>query len=369
MVKQNPCSFESKSPIHILAASDNRYLVGLYTMLTSCAVSNNFEDALVFHVIDTGIHEAELPRFTEFFKRFPNVRVEFHKVDEALFKSCTLKFRGGISAYSRLTMGDLLAGIQKCIYIDVDILVLRNVRELWDIPADGNILMAKVDDYWYGNDHNTLANDCPYAPKEEIEHYDYFNSGVIVCDLDAYRRTGVFQKMLELLMSHGHLTSGDQPVINYVCRGKIGKLPYESNVLASLAPQAAGDYNYHFTGLTKPWKYAGFGTGGKLWTLFNSVFVRKYFRYNPPLGLRLKNAIFPFRSLFGALFPSVFCFFIRQNEGKEMAEVKRECFLKYRNNLSRGGLDAESYAYYMKKKKEWKSVAKQSHRKTGPFTA
>ena len=350
------CFEMKRDTIHILAASDSRYLAGLYVTLASCIVSNKFEDELALHVIDTGLKEVEKQQLGEYFKRFPNVTLMLHAMDEKLFASRPAAYRGNISTYARLAMGELLS-VPKCIYIDVDILVQCNVRELWDVPMGDNIIMARMDDYPFldGAAPNTLANDCPFAPKEDVEHYRYYNVGVLVCNLDAYRACNVFAQALQLLSSHGHLVMfADQPVLNYICRGRIGEISVRWNT--RVLPEPLQECNYHYLSHKKPWNYVRAAPGAKLWRLFNDIFVKEFFPYTPPIRIRLQNIIFHIRSCVAMLMPSVFCFFIKRREGVSLANVKYKCFIYYRKTIFRGGLDSESRKYYETKKCEWQRI-------------
>jgi lipopolysaccharide biosynthesis glycosyltransferase len=161
-------------------------------------------------------------RLVAFFDRFPNVTLEFHTLDEAWFQSLPLIFRGGVSAYARLAMGELLK-IPKVIYLDVDILVQCNVRELWGTPLCGDIVMAVADRY--------VSFEC-LASKEETKRYNCFNSGVLLLDLDAYRAAEVFPQALRLLATHGHLLkTADQALLNYICRGRAGEISAKWNTM------------------------------------------------------------------------------------------------------------------------------------------
>ncbi|MDE7175714.1 MAG: hypothetical protein K2N75_06710, partial [Helicobacter sp.] len=59
-----------------------------------------------------------------------------YPVSENAFKNLPT-FKGNHSAYWRLLIADYLPSeIQKCLYLDVDMLVLCDIREIFDIPCD-----------------------------------------------------------------------------------------------------------------------------------------------------------------------------------------------------------------------------------------
>ena len=47
-----------------------------------------------------------------------------------------------VAAYGRLYIPEVLEGVSKVLYLDCDIIVTRDLSELWEIPFEGHALMA-----------------------------------------------------------------------------------------------------------------------------------------------------------------------------------------------------------------------------------
>lgn len=111
----------------------------------------------------------------------------------------------------------------KAIYLDTDILVRRPIRELWNEPLDDNIAAAVVDP------------GCLFLRKEEFPvisgNTRYFNSGVMVLDLDQLR-AGDFEAALFHRKKHSpNLKFQDQDVLNMEFNWFTRLLPPRYNVL------------------------------------------------------------------------------------------------------------------------------------------
>lgn len=91
----------------------------------------------------------------------------------------------------------------------------------------------------------------------------YVNAGMLVMDLDNMRKQNIEEKFLEWTKSHtDNIRTGDQEIINEVCRGNILVVEDEWNVQSSNFTNRSSYTNnpkiIHFTAKLKPWHYASF---------------------------------------------------------------------------------------------------------------
>ena len=97
----------------------------------------------------------------------------------------------------------------KIIYIDADAIVIDNIKELWDIDLEDNVLIGVHEGGEWDRHLNTYGlNDT------------YINSGVLVMDLKKIREEKLDESMIYLL-NHNKYAFPDQDVINLVCRNRI----------------------------------------------------------------------------------------------------------------------------------------------------
>ena len=104
--------------------------------------------------------------------------------------------------------------------------------------------------------------------------YDYFQAGVLILDLDGFRKMTSSQKMIQLALSHS-FRCHDQDVLNIVCKNKVTYIPQQWNTLMDwqepeasrmqilkMAPRKLFEeysiarkkpYLIHYAGYQKPW--------------------------------------------------------------------------------------------------------------------
>lgn len=98
---------------------------------------------------------------------------------------------------------------RRVIYLDSDIILLRDIRELWQVDLGGLPLAAVVD---------VLVDAGKFAQRWQLppSNIHYFNSGVLVIDLDVVRTENLFSKAIEFVAQNGsELLYSDQDALNY----------------------------------------------------------------------------------------------------------------------------------------------------------
>jgi lipopolysaccharide biosynthesis glycosyltransferase len=115
-----------------------------------------------------------------------------------------------------------------------------------------------------------------------IEGNRYFNSGVLVCDLTAWRTRRVGERALAFARSAGNrLVLWDQDALNATLVGDWLELPEKWNRWASSVGPLE-DCIIHFTMSPKPWHADYRGRGGDLfWSLVDETAFRGTRPWNP----------------------------------------------------------------------------------------
>jgi lipopolysaccharide biosynthesis glycosyltransferase len=191
-------------------------------------------------------------------------------------------------AYSRILLDWLLPErVARVISLDSDGLVLGDIADLWrQAPVHGcasavvDLTVLRV-----GNDPSPfirLADHCVHAP--------YFNSGVMVVDLDRWRHLGITRQCLELARRFpAQAVYADQSLLNAVLRDEWEALPLRWNcnafwIAESSYPtfqgrsatmtevgEASRDPGFvHFVGRRKPWNTEDFHPHAELYRDYQS---------------------------------------------------------------------------------------------------
>ena len=144
---------------------------------------------------------------------------------ERLFENLIMKIRHiTLPTYYRLLIGDLLPiEMSKCIYLDVDICVNKDLSELFNIDMNNNYIAGVVAaGYYFSEKYNCLRLNLTSMKQ-------YVNAGMLVLNLNQIRKDNMTRKFIEL--SKRNYDSQDQDVLNVACYGKIITLPPKFNAM------------------------------------------------------------------------------------------------------------------------------------------
>lgn len=114
------------------------------------------------------------------------------------------------ATYLRLIMAEILpADINRVLYLDIDMVVTRSLRPLWQSDLQGRPFAAV-------EDHNLSADDL--AERFSLPSGGrYFNAGMLLIDMPAERAGGYLGKSLERLQADPQAyTFADQDALNEV---------------------------------------------------------------------------------------------------------------------------------------------------------
>lgn len=154
----------------------------------------------------------------------------------------------------RLFAPDIMFKVNKCIYLDIDTLVLDSLVDLYELNLDGFILAGVPDDGISSSYKKALG-----LIGTEI----YINAGVLLLNLEEMRRLEFGRSVIDLLMKGG-LLADDQDCINLLTAQRKIIIPEEWNYTNPRAfkdlfwygrtfRKAISPKVVHFVGPHKPW--------------------------------------------------------------------------------------------------------------------
>ena len=160
-------------------------------------------------------------------------------------------YAGVPATYFRILAADLLpARLSRIIYLDIDLLVLGDLTELWLQPFDGHVVLAV-------QLRPSLAVSLDVCPPEcqITDDTPAFNAGVLVIDLEAWRRDRLGARALALAERYRErFRSWDQDALNCALVGRWGRLPLAWNH----RPEAIDVPVWRTSGYsTQPWRPRG----------------------------------------------------------------------------------------------------------------
>lgn len=259
--------------IHITTAANENYAPGLFVTVASMLSSINPDVVLTLHFLNGGVSPATLVRLKQLCSSLhAQCTLIDIPLDESLFADANLGPGNSYMAYARLLMGSLIHA-HKVIYVDSDMVVQKDLGNVWKNEMDGRTILA-VDD----RAGMKLSDDCPVPLSETERSITYFNSGFLVVDLDSWRRQCIEAQALKMASEY-KCAYWDQTILNYLFRIDSGRLAPENNwqIYHVECEERIVDANLHFIEKLKPWVYFGSNLKHRIWRLYYSKYVGSLF--------------------------------------------------------------------------------------------
>jgi lipopolysaccharide biosynthesis glycosyltransferase len=276
-------------PIHLLLAADAKY--GAYAGIAIASVlRSNPECKFDVHLFSNGVRRGDLRKMSGMLARAGS-RLVVYNLAGALRANPHLVVRRHLNqtAYARLMMGELLPEpVRRVVYLDCDVICTGDIAPLWRLADTIPIAGAVIDRA--GEGWKRQLRLPPEAP--------YFNSGVLLVNLDAWRTRDLGREILDWIAANpDKIELADQDAINAVLWEAITPLPDRWNLQVGLNSGPLPEHRLtsaallHFNGPRKPWEYRFSGPGADI---FRAQKRASPWRYKPPasrLAYRLGKSL------------------------------------------------------------------------------
>lgn len=239
--------------IPVFFSSDDNYLPFLAVSMRSL-IDNLSPDAFCdIHILNNGLNQEKAQHLLE----MATERVSVHLVDVSrqiapLAKRLNLRDYYTVSIYFRLFIPSLFPQYHKAIYLDADIAVNGDIACLYETPL-GNRLVGAVSD-------DIIASHRDFRGYAEeglgIPFRQYFNSGVMLMNLDQFRLQEIEKKFIYLLNTyHFDTVCPDQDYLNILCRNQVLYLDKGWNKMSINSDYTGTPKLVHYNMFYKPWQY------------------------------------------------------------------------------------------------------------------
>jgi len=241
---------------------DDKYAMQL--AVVACSILANLRPCYKLHlyVVAGGISRRNNRKILKSLKlfNFELVWVQIPKRIERELRSLRLLPGSHLSriAYARLFLGELLPlTMQKVIYLDGDVIVQADLSKLWEEHLDKTVALLAV------QDQGTLSigDGLPSWREERFSPLrKYFNSGVMVIDLEKWRARDLYGIALAYQQKHKSVMRlHDQEILNFIFYDEWRCLDRRWNFAAMHNAPALGEQAYiiHFCWTQKPWNVCG----------------------------------------------------------------------------------------------------------------
>ncbi len=249
--------------IPVFFSTDDQYLPYLDVAIASMIenASKAYEYKII--VLNTGLQSDGIAKIKQ--NERPGFSIEFIDISKEL-ENIKSRFKNvyhfSIVTYYRLFIASLFPQYDKIVYLDCDLVVLGDIAELYHTDLKENILAAAPEQFVQNTAEFRL-----YAEKAlGVDPDEYVNAGVLVINLDQFRKNQIEQKFIDLITNYDFdLLDPDQAYLNYLCLGKIHHLPNGWNK-EPMPLLCEGNKNIvHYALYKKPWQYDDVMDGEYFW--------------------------------------------------------------------------------------------------------
>lgn len=196
--------------IPIFLSSDNNYSPFIATTIAS--ICDNTKSFCNFYILDNNIEFNNKIKIEKLKDKFNNFSIEYIKVNtQEIFKEINYKNNNyiSLSTYNRFLIPNLKPKLKKVLYLDVDIIALGDIQELYDISLEQNIIGAAWDK------SRVLYNTDTKEFMQLSNDYKYFNAGVLLIDIPKWNENNVTCKLLELEKKYRkNINHADETLLN-----------------------------------------------------------------------------------------------------------------------------------------------------------
>ncbi|KAH7414612.1 hypothetical protein KP509_14G001800 [Ceratopteris richardii] len=179
--------------VHIAMTLDAAYIRGSIAAVLSIVQHTACPENLAFHFIASRMEEKLSVLLSS---TFPYLRFKLYKFDEGILQGkISPSVRNSLEQplnYARTYIADILPScIKRVIYLDSDLIVVDDVAKLWRTDLNGHALAAPqychVDFSHYFN--SVFWENAQLSAVFRGRKLCYFNTGVMVMDLEKWRRS------------------------------------------------------------------------------------------------------------------------------------------------------------------------------------
>lgn len=197
--------------------------------------SREYENGEInIHILSDGLSSETEKKLEELHKDLSSIapfKLTLHTLSDIEFRG--FPFFGSFKnylIYYRLKIGTIFPNAKRALYLDADTLVNSDIRELYTKDLEGKVL-GVVRDCNYKKHlkrgYKTIKKGgAPYRLGDFSDFY--FNSGVLLFDLQKYKEENIEEKCREFLNTY-KTQFPDQDALNVACANCVKELPYIYN--------------------------------------------------------------------------------------------------------------------------------------------
>lgn len=179
--------------------------------------SEQKQEGYIFHILSDNISNQTQNKLNSLQNELNQIypcQILTHIIDDKEFANFPISgaAHSNFLTYYRLKLESYLdPSVDRCLYLDVDMLCLFDIRELFAIDLGDNILAAV-------NDPGSKKRKMKYKQNNQIITHkftnDYFNAGFLLINTKVYKQNQIEQKCQSLAQNATYIKAADQDLLN-----------------------------------------------------------------------------------------------------------------------------------------------------------
>lgn len=263
-------------PVQIVWVFDDAVALEASVAIGSVAAHASPDREYILHLLVHEVNPDSVASIMTLGRR--NISIRAHRLPAPSFASPKLRITGQIQ-FERIALGRHLSGVDRVVYLDTDLVACRDIADLYDVELEGCPIGAVVDlhigrQIVLGRSRGAYHNLRSYLEKSlsiaDDRQESYFNSGVLVLDLEYMRANNIEDRARAILDGDAQFLIPDQCILNMLMLPRAKLLDGRWNVLVPptrlslLTKRTAHDakrrrdladpFVLHFAG-GKPWQH------------------------------------------------------------------------------------------------------------------
>ncbi|MEI7895626.1 MAG: glycosyltransferase family 8 protein [bacterium] len=240
---------EKGSTIGIIAACDNHYVVLLAALLKSVEYYHKTAEHVEVFIVDDGISARNRKKLASSLDT-GKIQLTWIPIDEAIPDDMNIPFDRSSypkNIHTRIFIPHFIPErFEKIIYLDVDMILMRDISDLWNIDLGEHMLAAVMDPRLkvFSNSWGGILNykELGFAPDTK-----YFNTGMLVINNKKWREEGIAEKVVKCISDNEKFANyPDQYGLNIVMANRWIELDPRWNSFADA--ECENPFIIHFIG-------------------------------------------------------------------------------------------------------------------------
>lgn len=243
----------------------------LQSLIEHCSNKYNY-DICFLH---TDISKDNQDNLITMAEEYDNISIRFINILSLVYSlKLVANNHVSVQTFYRLLTNNIFSNYKKVLYLDSDLIILRDVAELYYTDLQDNLLAATIDPDHAGEYNGAIPGVKKYTSEvlKLSNPYQYFQAGVILFNIEEFNKQFSEKELIEYAQKREFMYV-DQDVLNILCEKKVTYIDMRWNVMTDcnhfrmngIIRRAPRDiynaymksrempYIIHYAGNEKPW--------------------------------------------------------------------------------------------------------------------